>query len=60
MLNMYAQSLSRTQLSVTPWTTARQTPLSMGFLRQEGCSEWASLPPVDLPGRSSPLAPPAC
>ena len=27
--------LSRVQLFVTPWTAARQAPLSMGFSRQE-------------------------
>ena len=27
--------LSYVQLSVTPWTVARQAPLSMGFIRQE-------------------------
>ena len=35
--------------SVTPWTAARQAPLSMGFLRQE---YWSGLPfpsPRDLP-----------
>ena len=35
--------------SVTPWTVARQTPLSMGFPRQE---YWSGLPfayPGDLP-----------
>ena len=31
---------------VTPWTIARQTPLSMGFLRQE---YWSVLP-FPLPG----------
>ena len=34
---------------VTPWTVAHQTPLSMGFLRQE---YWSGLPfpsPGDLP-----------
>ena len=30
-----AQSLSHIQLFVTPGTTARQAPLSMGFSRQE-------------------------
>ena len=30
-----AQSLSRVQLFATPWTVARQGPLSMGFSRQE-------------------------
>ena len=35
---MHAQSLSCVQLFVTPWTVAHQTPLSMGFPRQEYCS----------------------
>ena len=33
--------LSRVQLFATPWTVAHQTPLSMGFLRQE---YWSGLP----------------
>ena len=40
---------SRVQLFGTPWTAARQTPLSMGFSRQE---YWSGLPcpdPGDLP-----------
>ena len=40
---------SRVRLFVTPWTVARQTPLSMGFSRQE---YWSGLPcplPGDLP-----------
>ena len=40
---------SRVQLSVTPWTVARQAPLSLGFPRQE---YWRGLPfppPGDLP-----------
>ena len=36
-----AQSLSRIQLFATPWTVARQAPLSMGFPRQE---YWSGLP----------------
>ena len=32
------QSLSRVQLSVTPWTVAHQVPPSIGFPRQEYCS----------------------
>ena len=32
---------SRVRLSVTPWTVARQAPLSMGFSRQE---YWSGLP----------------
>ena len=31
--------LSHAQLFVTPWTVARQAPLSMGFSRKEYCSE---------------------
>ena len=48
----YACVLSRfncVQLFVTPWTVARQAPLSMGFFRQE---YWSGLPcpsPGDLP-----------
>ena len=37
----YAQLLSHVCLSVTPWTVARQAPLSMGFSRQE---YWSGLP----------------
>ena len=43
------KSLSRVQLFVTPWTVARQAPLSMGFSRLE---YWSGLPfpsPGDLP-----------
>ena len=46
---VYAQLLSRVRLFLTPWTVARQPPLSMGFLRQE---YWSRLPfatPRDLP-----------
>ena len=35
--------LSRVQLSETPWTVARQAPLSMGLL-QAGTLEWAAMP----------------
>ena len=40
---------SRAQLFGTPWTVARQVPLSMGFSRRE---YWSGLPfpsPEDLP-----------
>ena len=40
---------SRVQLSVTPWTLARQPPLSMGFSRQEYWSGLPCPPPEDLP-----------
>ena len=46
---MKVKSLSRVRLSVTPWTVAHHTPLSMGFSRQE---YWSGLPcphPGDLP-----------
>ena len=42
------ESLSRVGLFATPWTVARQAPLSMGFSRQE---YWSGLPfpsPGDL------------
>ena len=35
--------------SVTPWTIARQAPLSMGFFRQEYWSGLPFPPPEDLP-----------
>ena len=35
--------LSRVQVFVTPWTVARQAPLSMGF-SQERIPGWAALP----------------
>ena len=43
------KSLSRVRLFATPWTVARQAPLSMGFSRQ---GYWSGLPfpsPGDLP-----------
>ena len=43
------KSLSRVRLFATPWTVARQVPLSMGFSRQ---AYWSGLPfpsPGDLP-----------
>ena len=36
-------------LSATPWTVARQAPLSMGFSRQEHWSGWPCPPPGELP-----------
>ena len=46
---LHAQSLSHVQLSVTPWTVARQAPLSMGLSRQEYCSGLPFPPPGNLP-----------
>ena len=44
-----AQSLSRVRLSATPWTIARQAPLSMGFPRQEYWSVWPIPSSGELP-----------
>ena len=44
-----AQSLSLAQLFATPWTIARQVPLSMGFSRQEHWSGLPFPPPGNLP-----------
>ena len=41
--------LSHVWLFATPWTVARQTPLSMGFSRQEHWSGWPLPSPGDLP-----------
>ena len=49
MTGVVVVSLSRVQLFATPWTVARQAPLSMGFSKQE---YWSGLPfpsPGDLP-----------
>ena len=46
---VHAQLLSRAQLFATPWTIARQAPLSVGSSREE---YWSGLPfpsPRDLP-----------
>ena len=43
------KSLSRVQLLVTPWTAARQAPLSMGFPRQEYWSGWPLPSPTPSP-----------
>ena len=42
-------TLSQICLSVTPWTVARQAPLSMGFSAQEYWSRLPFPPPGDLP-----------
>ena len=59
--NCAAQSLSHAQLFVTPWTAARQAPLSMGLSRQEYWSGLLCPTPVDLPNPgikpSSPASP---
>ena len=50
--------LSRVRLSVTPWTVACQTPLPMGFSRQEYCSGLPFPSPGDLldPGRGNQVS----
>ena len=54
--------LRHVQLFVTPWTVARRTPLSMGFLRQEYWSRLSLPSPGDLPKsgiKPAPLVSPA-
>ena len=51
--------LSHVRLFATPWTTAQQAPLSIGFPRQE---YWSGLPfstPGDLPDLGIKLTSPA-
>ena len=43
------QSLSCVWLSATPWTVARQAPLSMGFSSPEHWNGWPFPSPGDLP-----------
>ena len=52
-----AWPLSRVQLFATPWTVARQAPLSMGFPRQEYWSGVPLPPPGDLPNPGIELTP---
>ena len=49
--------LSHVQLFATSWTVAHQTPLSMGFPRQEYWSRSPCLPPGDLPDPGDLLDP---
>ena len=44
-----AQSLDCVRRFMTPWTVARQAPLSMGFSRQEYCSGLPFPSPGNLP-----------
>ena len=48
---VHAQSFSHVQLFVTPWTVAHQSPLSMGFPRQE---YWSGLPFTPSGGCADP------
>ena len=47
-MTIVAQMLSHFQRLATPWTAARQAPLSMGFSWQEYWSEVPFPPPGDL------------
>ena len=47
-MGLHAQMLRLLCDLVTPWTAARQAPLSMGFFRQEYWSELPRPPPGDL------------
>ena len=49
--NVCAPLLSHIRIFVTPWTVARQAPLSMGFTRQE---YWSGLPCPSAGGRDLP------
>ena len=44
-----AQSLDHVQLLVTPWTVAYQSPLTVGFFRQDCWSGLPFPPPGNLP-----------
>ena len=46
---VHACSIAQSCLTLTPWTVARQAPLSMGFSRQEYWSGLLCPPPGDLP-----------
>ena len=48
-VRLKVSSPSRVQLFVTPWTVARQAPLSMAFPRREYWSGLPFPPPGDLP-----------
>ena len=41
--------VTQSYLTLTPWTVARQAPLSMGFSREEYWSGLPCSPPEDLP-----------
>ena len=49
---------SPVRLLVTPWTVARQAPLSRAFSRQEHWSRLPCPPPGDLPPDIEPESPP--
>ena len=47
--HIHVKSLNHVQLFATPWTVARQAPVSIGFPRQEYWSGWPCPPLGDLP-----------
>ena len=52
-----SEVLGRVRLIGTPWTAARQAPLSMGFSRQEYRSGFPGPSPGDLPNpRIKPMS----
>ena len=56
--HIVVESLSCVHLFATPWTAARQAPLSLGFSRQES---WSGVPfpsPGDLPNPGTKPASP--
>ena len=53
------KSLSHVRLFATPWTVARQVPLSMGFSRQEYWNGLPFPPPEDLPNPGTEPSSPA-
>ena len=53
LLCVRAQSLACVRLFATPWTVARQAPLSMGLSWQEYWSGFSFPPPGDLPDQGS-------
>ena len=53
------QWLSHVWLFAAPWTTAHQSPLSMGFSRQEYCSGLPFPSPGDLPDPATEPTSPA-
>ena len=52
--------LSHVRLFVTPWTEARQAPLSLGFSRQEYWHGLPFLPPGDHPEPGTEPTSPVC
>ena len=59
MFVVVVQLLSHVQFFATPWTVARQAPLSVRFSRQEYRSELLFPPPENLPDPGIELKSPA-